>query len=475
MKLKRHIMILLCATVLVAAAGFSRAAETTRPNFLFILADDLGWPDVSCYGQQGWRTPNIDRLAGEGMRFTSAYADSPVCSPTRASILTGKHPQRIGMTGILEMAGGNYKVPDNAVVLPAPTRRDLPAGEVTVAAALREGGYTTCLVGKWHVGRHPKDCGFDAWPCFTAGNKQPRFVDGQFFTEVQATAAVKWLREKRDRPFFLFFSTHAVHAPLAANQVYLAECLRQGLPASGPWNATYAAYVRHLDDTVGRLLDEIDAQKLTRNTVVIFFSDNGGRGLDVSRNTPWRGAKGQLYEGGIRVPLIVRWPGVVPAGRTCDEPAISTDFYSTLLEMAGLPLRPDQHCDGASLLPLLKGQPKSHRDALFWHHPHYSTVGVPHSAIRAGDWKLIQYYSGYRREWDERKGALVEYHAPSQVELFDLGRDPSERENVAAKEPAKVEVLERKLRAHLTQCNAHLPPLNPAHDPRKPETGLFKP
>lgn len=463
-----------CAAAFAALTQVSHAAEPKRPNILFIMADDLGWSDVSCNGQPPWQTPNIDQLAREGMRYTNAYASSPVCSPTRASLLTGKYPHRLGMTGILEMVGKQYKVPDNAAVISPETDGQLPRGEVSLASALREGGYETCMVGKWHIGGQAKDYGFDAPLMFTNGNGQRRFVDGEYFTDKQAEAAIQWMGEKRDRPFFLYFATHAVHNPFVVSQTYLKQNLARGLPAKGPWNATYAGFVRHLDDAVGRLLTTLDALNLTQDTLVIFYSDNGGRGLDISRNDPFRGAKGNLNEGGIRVPMIIRWPGRVKAGTISDTPVITTDFYPTLLECASLPLRPAQHRDGISFLSLLEGATKLDRDPIFWHMPHYSTVAVPSSAIRSGDWKLIEYYSGYRRDWDDQKQIVIERHTPARAELYNLRNDPYEHENLASQQSEIAAVLKQRLDEHLKTTGARLPPANPAYDPQKPEKRIFE-
>lgn len=378
------------------------------------------------------------------------------------------------MTGILEMVGKQYKVPTNAEILSSATDGQLPAGEVSLASALRDGGYATCMVGKWHIGGHPKDFGFDAWPMFTRGNGQRRFVNGEFFTDTQAEAAIQWMGQKRDKPFFLFFATHAVHNPFAASQEYIDEGLARGLPAKGPWNATYAGFVRHLDDAVGRLLTALDCLKLADDTIVVFFSDNGGRGLDVSRNDPFRGGKGDLYEGGIREPLIIRWPGRIRVGSTCDTPVISTDFYPTFLEYAGLPLRPKQHCDGTSFKSLLEGATRLDRDNFYWHIPHYSTVAVPQSAIRSGDWKLIEFYSGYRRYWNAQEQVVTEGHTSARVELYNLRTDPYEHQDLAGKEALIAASLKQKLDEHLKATGARLPPRNPAYDPNKREKGLFK-
>lgn len=285
------------------------------------------------------------------------------------------------------------------------------------------------------------------------------------------------MEANRDRPFFLYFSTNAVHTRIVAQQKYIDDFLNMGLKAKGPWNATYAGFVRHLDDAVGRLLDKLHDLDLADHTIVLFTSDNGGRGLDISDNAPLRGDKGNLYEGGIREPLIVRWPGVTTPGSVCTVPVISTDFYPTLLDMAGLPLRPEQHLDGVSIASLCRGAAELDRKDLFWHHPHYSTTAVPASAIRQGDWKLVKFYSDYQRVWlhdAQGGGKVVETRDPALLQLYNLQEDIGEQNNLASKLPDKADELHKQLLDHLQRTEARLPTRNPDHDASKPETGTYK-
>lgn len=446
-----------------ASCAVGLSAE--RPNVVFILADDLGWSDVSSYGQTLWETTHIDRLARQGMRFTDAYAAGPVCSPTRASILTGKYPHRLHMSGILKQNAGPYKVPNNAQVLPPRGIVKLADREITLAEAFKEAGYRTALVGKWHVGGDEataRQQGFDDLCRFSSDN---RIVgDRRLETGRKAEEAGQWMEANHEEPFFLYFSTHAVHTPIAAQEHYVERFLGKGLKPKGPWNATYAGYVKQLDDAVGHLLDKLEELELAERTVVVFTSDNGGRGLDVSDNAPLRGDKGNLYEGGIRVPLIVRWPGVAKPGSVCTAPVISTDFYPTLLEMAGIALRPRQHLDGVSIAPLCRDDATFARDAMFWHHPHYSTTAVPSSAVRRGDWKLVKFYSDYQRVWQhdgKGGGKVVETRDPALLQLYDLRQDVGEQNDLASQMPQKVAELHKLLLEHLRRTKARLPARNP--------------
>ncbi len=464
---------LLVATVLWSGTAFS-ATDPVRPNFVFLLIDDLGWSDVSCYGQTRWETPNIDRIAREGMKFTDAYAAGPVCSPTRASILAGKYPARLHVTCHLG-GGGNYSVPAGAETLPAESGA-LHLGEVTVAEALKEAGYVTAMIGKWHVGEHASRQGFDETPCYSPGNGCRRFQgpERRFMTDVKGDAAVAWLEANRDKPFFLYFSAHAVHTKIAAKPEYVERYRNSGLKEKGPWNATYAGYVRHVDDNVGRILDKLDDLDVSRRTVVFFMSDNGGRGLNISLNEPLRGAKGQLYEGGIRVPMLIRWPGVTTPGSVCHVPVISTDFYPTMLEMAHLPSKPHQHMDGVSLVPVCRGESSLQRKALYFHYPHYSTVSVPSSAIRCGPWKLIQFYGPERRRWGpgakkpglpSGAGVRIEYRSDEVLELYNLANDLGEQKNLAKTMPNQARQLRARLQSHLANVGALLPRRSRAKSP----------
>lgn len=475
-------MLAWCA--LISCAGVAQAAERgKRLNVVFILADDLGWKDVGCTGSTFYETPHIDRLAREGMRFTQGYAACPVCSPTRASIMTGKYPARVKITDWI----GGHKA---GALLPAEYIEHLPLEEVTIAEAMKEGGYVTASIGKWHLGAKgflPEDQGFDVsiaaangaghppdyfYPWQLKNKSKPGILatghPGEYLTDRLTDEAVHFIEENEDKPFFLYLPHYAVHIPLGAKQD-LIEKYKRKLEAMPPRqgkefgregehkdklvqdNPTYAAMIESLDQGVGRVMDKLAELGLDQNTIVIFTSDNGGvstaQGFPTS-NAPLRGGKGWLYEGGIREPVIVRWPGVTKAGALCDRPIVSNDWYPTLLEAAGLPAKPKQHVDAVSFVPLLRGQADApDRGPIFWHYPHYSDQGgTPGSAVRSGDWKLIHWYED------------------DKYELFDLRDDPSEQKDLAAKEPAKVEEFKKVLEDWLKSVDANMPRPNVKHE-----------
>jgi len=465
------------AAAMAVPAGLTFArrasgANRKNPNFVFFLIDDMGWADVGCYGSSFHETPNIDKLASQGMRFTEAYAACPVCSPTRASIVAGKYPARLGIT---QWIGGNNQ--------PTPYQHYLPLEDVTIAEALKDAGYATAFVGKWHLGGkdyYPQHQGFDMniggdssgapptyfWP-YKKRNRAldempPGGEEGEYLTDRLTDESIKFLEGNKDKPFLLYLSHYAVHTPVESKpeltDKYKAKAER--MPEhEGPRfasvygryktrmvqdNPAFAGMVESVDDSVGRIMKKLDDLGLAENTVVIFMSDNGGLST-VPRegstcNLPLRAGKGWLYEGGIREPMIIKWPGVVEAHSTCSEPVTSTDFYPTMLEMAGLPLKPKQHVDGVSLLPLLKQMGKLERKAIYWHYPHYHGSGSkPSGAIRSGDYKLI--------EWYEDKS----------IELYNLKRDIGEKENLAARMPEKASELRRLLHRWLKRTNATVP------------------
>ncbi len=454
-----------------------------RPNFVFILIDDLGWADLGCYGSAFYETPNIDRLAAQGMRFTDAYAACPVCSPTRASIVTGKYPARLGIT---QWIGASNE--------PTPYRHDLPLEEVTIAEALKEAGYATGFVGKWHLANrdedrykyYPDKQGFDVniagdwsgspptyfYP-YERGNRSletmpPGGTDGEYLTDRLTDESLKFLDAHRDRPFLLYLSHYAVHTPLQAKdeptQRYRDKARREGIaetsfkPVYGKYRTrdvqnhpVYAAMIQSVDESVGRVMSKLLELDLQDNTIVIFMSDNGGLATVPSAgptcNRPLRSGKGWLYEGGIREPMLIKWPGVVKESSVCDVPVTSTDFYPTMLEMAGLPLRPTQHIDGISLVPLLKRTGTLPDRALYWHYPHYHGSGSrPSGAVRAGDYKLIEWYED------------------GTVELYNLKEDLGEKENLAAQLPEKAAQLQRMLAAWRRTVDAKMPSGPPRQD-----------
>ena len=444
--------------------GGAAGAPNGKTNFVFILVDDLGWTDLGCYGNRFNETPNIDRLAREGMRFTGAYAACPVCSPTRASIVAGQYPARVG---ILDFIPGHWR-PFEKLTVPINRTQYLPAETVTFAEVLKRAGYVCGAFGKWHLGgrgRMPVDHGFDEMAvcsggghfgnALTSGSGRRRLDKGKYLAEALTDRSLKFLEAHKGGPFCLYLMHYAVHIPLQAERELIAKYQKKPKPPAGVNNPTYAAMVEHVDRGVGRVLKKLDELKLAGNTVVIFFSDNGGLrrhyrkiGPIVTTNAPLRDEKGTLYEGGIREPLIVRWPGAVAPGSTCGVPVTSVDFYPTMLQIAGAKGDPKHVLDGQSIVPLLKQSGAFKRDAIYWHYPmyHHST---PAGAIRRGDWKLIEFFEDGR------------------LELYNLADDIGEKNNLAAKMPEKARALRRKLTAWRKSVGAAMPVKNPKYDPKR--------
>lgn len=453
---------------MLGRAATAWAQSATAPaggkwNFVFILADDLGWRDLSCQGSRFYLSPNIDKLAEQGMRFTQAYAACPVCSPTRASILTGKYPARLGIT---DWIPGSRPSP-NAKLVPPRFLQQLPLEEVTIAEYLKAAGYATACIGKWHLGAPafwPEKQGFDVNVAANSlGNprsyfspyKMQRLADGpegEYLTDRLTDEACKFITDNKGRPFLLYLPHFAVHAPLQAKQELIEKFKARVKPDDPQKSAVYAAMIASMDEGVGKVMAKLDELHLAENTVVIFFSDNGGF-AGATSNRPLYGFKSQLFEGGIRVPLIVRWPGAVKPATTCDTPVISTDFLPTMLEMAGLKADPKIPCDGASLTPLLRQAGKLQRDSLFWHYPHYQG-GQPASAIRQGDWKLIHWI-------EEDRNAM-----------FNLAQDIGEKDNLLKNPDAAAKAKGAELRAALDawrkSVNALMPTRNPNYTASKP-------
>ena len=477
MRLK-HPLALALALVATTRPGLAGADVGARPNIVLILADDLGWADVGCNGGDLVETPAIDRLASEGVRFTQAYAPAPVCSPTRAAILTGKAPARLQITIWSE---GAAQGPGRRKLVAAESLPDLPHEEATLAEHLRSAGYLTALVGKWHLGdadHAPETQGFDVniggthwgapqtfwWPYRGAGRfgSEYRYVphlefgrEGEYLTDRLTDEAIRVIDHARseDFPFFLDLAHHAPHTPIEAKPDRVAAAEGRLRPEMDHRNPVYAAMVTSLDESVGRIIEHLRVKGLDKNTIVVFTSDNGGyigvdrkagQAVPVTNNAPLRSGKGSCYEGGLRVPLIVRWPGLTGAGRTCDEPVVLTDLFPTLLAAAGVPLPAGVHCDGLDLAALL-ADPGSRldRDALFFHYPHYYETTTPVSAVRAGDWKLLHYFE------DDR------------VELYNLADDPGESADLAAREPSRSAGLRARLDAWLQSVGAAFPGPNP--------------
>lgn len=454
-----------------------------RPNFIFILIDDMGAGDLSCYGSSFYETPNIDRLAREGMLFTDAYAAAPVCSPTRASILTGKYPANVGVTNWI---GGHTR----GKLIDAPYIDHLPLEEKSLAAALKEGGYHTWHVGKWHLGEreyYPDRHGFDvniggcSWGSPHNGYFSPWGIEtlpdgpeGEELTDRLTDEAIALIKGCDDQPFFLNLWYYAVHTPIQGKpelvQYYEDKAKRMGLDQIEPFEVgeyfpcehkkhlrvtrrviqsdpAYAALIHNLDENIGRLMKALEETGKLENTVVIFTSDNGGLSTaegSPTCNSPFSEGKGWMYEGGTREPLIVKWPGVTTPGSRCSVPVTSPDFYPTILEIAGLPLLPQQHTDGVSFASLLRGEQSLVRDAIFWHYPHYGNQGgTPASSIRMGDFKLIEFFED------------------GHLELHNLKDDVSEKHNLVAELPELAAKMQQRLSEWRTSIGAKIPQPNP--------------
>jgi arylsulfatase A len=455
---------------LVLSAGFLGVQASAKPNIVFILIDDMGWADGSCFGSKFYQTPQIDAFAKSGMRFTSAYAACAVCSPTRAALMTGKYPARLHIT---DWIGGETPPKNARFSLPA-WQKHLPLEETTLATALNKLGYVTGHIGKWHLGGNeflPQHQGFDTniaggetghpasyfWPYGATNNPNhvPGLVarggnKGEYLTDQLTDEALNFIEANKDKPFYLNFCHYAVHAPLMGKQELIDEAAdRPG--ADGQSNKVYYAMLRSVDESVGRIVKKLEELHLTENTIVIFTSDNGGcvhfGNPTATSNAPLRNGKGSAYEGGLRVPLIVKIPGVTHAGAVSDTPVITMDFFPTLLEFAGAEKSASRTAvDGVSFAPLLRGESQTPHQELFWHYPHYWNGGKisPYSAVRVGDWKLIRFYE------------------TGTAELYNLKDDLSEKKNLAETNPAKLKELGARLDAWLKETGAQMPVPNPA-------------
>jgi len=473
----RHLLPVLA---LFASGVAATCAAAGKPNVVFFLVDDLGYMDIRAYNPDSfYETPHCDRIAAAGMRFTDGYAANPVCSPTRYSIMTGRHPSRPDATNFFSgRRGGLFQ--------PAPLHDRMDLEEHTLAEAFKDAGYATCFAGKWHLGPTPEfwptKQGFDVnigghsrgMPrSFFSPYHNPRLPDGpkgEHLADRLASDSVRFIDSNKGKPFFLYLSFYSVHTPLQGKRELVAKYRAKADTLPSPdekpefgteeqvWqpkgrkapprrvrirqrHAVYGAMMESMDTAVGRILDALDRNKLTRNTIVVFMSDNGGLSTSEgspTSNLPLRGGKGWLYEGGIREPYMIAAPGLTRPGSVCAHPVTSTDFYPTLLELAGLPPRPHQHLDGHSLVPLLRDpSAKLARKSLHWHYPHYSNQGgFPGGAIRQGDYKLIERFEDGR------------------VHLYNLEKDLGEKVDLANSDPARVQSMRRDLHSWYGKVDA---------------------
>lgn len=478
---QNSICLFFCLLLAATVAAIAQPRTAARPpNIVLVLIDDYGWTDTGCYGSTFHRTPNIDALAARGMGFTDAYAAAPVCSPTRASLMTGKHPARLHLTDWLP---GREDKPAQKLARPI-IRQELPLEETTIAEALKQAGYATASIGKWHLGGagfEPERQGFDLnvtgdhtgtpLSYFAPYQRDGRFMPklenapaGEYLTDRLTTEAERFIEQhvgqNKDKPFFLYLPHYTVHIPLKAKAELIAKYRALPRPERGQNNPVYAAMIESMDDSIGRLTRKLEQLGLSDDTVFIFTADNGGlatpEGPDTpaTTNAPLRAGKGYLYEGGIRVPLIVTWPKRIKAGSVNRTPVYSADLFATAVELAGL--KNTTGVDGMSLLPLLTARGRFKRDALYWHYPHYSNQSVngghldqPGAAIRQGDYKLIEFYQD------------------NHVELYDLKRDLGEQNDLASSRPQVAEQMRKKLAAWRQSVGAQMMTLNPQYKPGK--------
>ena len=464
----------------------SREKHLQKPNVLFILADDFGCYDLSCMGSKYYETPNIDRIANGGMTFTNGYATCQVCSPSRASIMSGKFPARHGITDYIGAPSGENwrKFNRHTHLLPAEYARQLPSEYTTLPEAMKEAGYKTFFAGKWHLGGKgswPEDHGFDinkgGWDTgspkggYFSPFENPNLEnkdDGENLSMRLAKETVRFLKENNPtvtgQPVFAYLAFYAVHSPIQTTREkwskYRQKAENMGIAETGfkmghflpirqvQDNPVYAGLVEQMDDAVGLVLSTLDELGLGKNTIVIFTSDNGGvaAGDNYSTsNLPLRAGKGYQFEGGIREPYFIKVPGLTKGGEKCDAPVSGVDFYPTILELAGLKLRPEEHSDGLSLVPLLKGGTIPERP-LIWHYPHYGNQGgEPSCIIREGEWKLIHYYED------------------GHEELYNLKTDEEETTDVASGNPELVKTLSVKLFAYFNEVGAQFPEKDPEY------------
>ncbi len=461
----RRLRVIALMLVLVGIVSRSTLAAD-RPNILFILVDDMGWPDVACYGHAFHDTPNIDRLASQGVKFTDFYAATPVCSSTRSTIQTGQYSAR---TAITDFIPGHWR-PFEKLVVPK-IEHYLQPGIRTPGHVLKDAGYATGYFGKWHLGwgrdQQPDKWGYDVttyqlgadFKKWQREHGRSANAPGPKKIDLLTDQTLYFIEQHKDRPWFVTLSHHSVHIRIEARPDTLKKYQEKKKPKEGVNNPAYAAMVEDLDGTVGRIMERLDELDLTKNTIVVFTSDNGGLrkiytgvGEVVSTNSPLRDEKGTLYEGGIRVPMIVRWPGVVKPGSVCDEPTTTADLLPTFTTMGG-GKPPKQPIDGADMTPLLKNaQANLPRDAIYFHYPHYHH-SIPGGAIRAGNYKLIEWFGPTS--------------ADSRFELYDLSKDLGEQVDLASTMPRRVKQMRGMLAEWRQRVGARMPTPNAKHDPKR--------
>jgi arylsulfatase A len=446
---------LIAGVILTPALAF--ASNNKKPNIIVFLVDDFGWKDLSCYGSSYYETPAVDKLAAKGVWFTNAYSACTVCSPTRASLMTGKYPARLHVTDWIP----GYKRPSAKLTIPDWTIF-LPTGEVTLARILKENGYQTASIGKWHLGEDsiywPEKQGFDlnvggyskGQPnSYFSPYNNPRMKDGpegEYLTDRLTEESIGFIRKNQKNPFFLYLSHYAVHAPFQAKKGMVDKYKAKTDPDNNKPNPVYAAMVESMDQSMARVLEEIARLKLTSKTYIFFLSDNGGLSPQATTNYPLRAGKGTPYEGGVRTPLIISGPKI-PKGKVVNDPVITMDVFSTILDILNIQQK-DPMIDGKSLIPVINGNVNKIKRPLFWHYPHYHSQGAtPYSAVRLDKWKFYYFYED------------------GHTELYDLDTDLSEKTDISIRYTEKTVELNQLLQNWLKATNAQLPIVNANYDP----------
>lgn len=458
-RLKPYLILLMLAIVQNAYSD----SQQGKPNIVFIFIDDLGWKDLGYMGSTYYETPNIDRLAKQGMIFTNAYANAANCAPTRASLLSGQYTPRHGVFTVANPARGEAK--DRRLV-PIDNSRKISIDKITIAEALKTRGYVSAAIGKWHVGNDPKEEGFDfSVNKFEIGYRGGHFnKNGDYLADRFTNDAADFITQNKDQPFFLYLAHDAVHTPIQAKEEIISKY--ESKEADGCHShAKYAAMIESVDQSVGKINKTLQELGLSKNTILIFFSDNGGHGTYTCQK-PLRGGKGMFYEGGIRVPMFAYWPDKIKGGTTCEDPVISTDFYTTFLDLAGAKSPDIYPLDGKSIMPLFDGDQSINREAIYWHFPAYlnSYEGLreesrdtifrtrPVSVVRKGDWKLLMFHE----EW-VLDGGRKKMDTNNSIELYNLKNDIGEKNNLVKTEAKKRDELLDQLLDWQSEIKAPIP------------------
>lgn len=441
-------------------------SQKKKPNIIILYIDDLGWKDAGFMGSSYYETPNIDELVRTGLMFTDAYANAPNCAPSRACLLTGMYSPRHGVYTVGSSKRGESQM---RRLIPTETNTRLDPKFITLAEVLKDAGYTSASIGKWHLGDDPDEGptgqGFDI---NIGGNrfgyskshfspyKNSELADGsegEYLTDRLTREAIDFIAANREGPFFLYLTHYAVHTPIQGKEE-IKKKYETKAPSDGHFDPTYAAMIESVDQGIGAIIKTLNKLNLRDHTIIFFLSDNGGYG-PITSMEPLRGSKGMLYEGGIRIPLIVNWQNRIKGNRMCDTPVIGTDLFPTILDVLNIPMPQSQPIDGVSLLPLLDDQGEVNRDALFWHFPAYLQAyegmdsywrTTPAGAIRSGDWKLIEFFEDFH------------------LELYNLKEDIGESRNLSDRFPEKIKELHDRLKAWRKSVNAPVPTqLNPEY------------